>query len=47
MKVARSHSLLQNKTENKISPVRAYFLCVDSGDGNGAIDVGDKINLGF
>ena len=48
MKVARSHSLLQNKTEAKNKPREGlFFLCVDSGDGNGVIDVGDKINLGF
>ena len=48
MKVARFHSLLQNKTEAKNKPREGlFFLCVDSGDSNGLIGVGDKTNLGF
>ena len=48
MKVARSHSLLQNKTEAKNKPREGlFFLCVDSGDSNGLISVGDKISSRF
>ena len=46
MKVVRSHSLLQNKREAKNKPREGlFFVCVDSGDNNGVIDVGNKINL--
>ena len=47
MKVARFHSLLQNKIEAKNKPSEGLFFCVDSGDSNGLIGVGDKTNLGF